>query len=201
MFKMSSLFTPALLFFVLSTILLIAPTAAQDDMGADQQAMMEAWSRAATPGKAHEGLAKQTGTWSATVKAWMDPSGEPTVSKGTFRREMGLGGRVLQERYEGEVMGMPFEGFGMTGFDNVSGRYWNTWNDNLSTGPMILWGEWSDKEKALVYHGSAPDPASGAMVEMMTIVRHPDKDREVVEMYDLRTGEPVKTMEIVAVRK
>ena len=32
------------------------------------------------------------------------------------------------------MMGMPFEGIGRTGYDNVTGKYWSTWIDNMSTG-------------------------------------------------------------------
>jgi hypothetical protein len=170
-------------------------------MSPEQQAMMGAWMKAATPGEEHDSLAKQVGIWTAEVKAWMDPSAEPEVSTGTFHREMTLGGRVLTEHYERMVMGMPFKGFGMNGYDNVSGRWWSTWNDNLSTGPTQMWGEWSEKEGAMVFYGEGPDMMTGGMVKMKTIVRHPNADQEILEVYDLRTGTPVMTMQITSTRK
>jgi hypothetical protein len=178
-----------------------AQEAAEEQMNAEQQAMMEAYTKAATPGEEHATMADHAGTWKATIKTWMEPGGEPQMSDGVFHRELLLGGRVLQEEYEGSFQGQPFLGYGLTGYDNVTGRWWSTWNDNMSTGVMVMWGEWNEKEGAVVYKGQAPDPMSGEMVDMKVVVRHPEDGEEVMEMYDLRGGEPVKTMEITSTRQ
>ena len=123
------------------------------------------------------------------------------VTEGTFHRKMILGGRVLEERYEATIMGAPFEGYSLNGYDNVTGRRWTLWVDNMSTGPMVTWGDWSDEQKAHVFHGTVPDPMRGALTKTKTIVRHPSADEEVVEIYDLGSGEPVKTMQVVAKRQ
>ena len=80
-------------------------------------------------------------------------AGEPTVSEADVSREMILDGRVLTERYEGNMMGRPFVGHGMTGYDNAMGKYWSTWNDNMSTGLMTSWGTWDEAKKAIVFEG------------------------------------------------
>lgn len=169
--------------------------------GHDQEAMMAAWQKAGTPGEQHAMLAKSAGHWTARVKTWMEPGGEPTVEEGTFHRELDLDGRVLQEKFTGSFFGQPFHGRSTTGYDNVTGRWWSTWTDSMSTGLMVMWGEWSDKEKAVVYLGESADPMTGEMVKMKAIVRHPSDGEEVMEMFDLRSGEPVKTMEIHSTRK
>lgn len=170
-------------------------------MSAEVLAMMEAWQKAATPGDEHATIAKAAGTWKATVTSWTEPGSEPMVTEGTFHRKMTLGGRVLEETYEGNMMGAPFEGHSLLGFDNATGRYWTIWVDNMSTGPMVLWGDWDEKEKAHVYKGTTPDPVSGRLIEMKTIVRHPSDDEEIVEMYDLSSGQAVKAMVVVAKRQ
>ena len=38
------------------------------------------------------------------------------------------------------MMGTPFTGHGMTGYDNVTGKYWSTWTDSMSTGIMVSEG-------------------------------------------------------------
>ena len=53
---------------------------------------------------------------------------------------MGLDGRVLIEEVTSSMMGMPFTGHGMTGYDNVTGKYWSTWTDSMSTGLMVSEG-------------------------------------------------------------
>lgn len=174
---------------------------AHGEMDPEMQAMMEAWHKAAIPGEQHAVLAELAGVWKATVKSFMEPGGEPMVTEGSFRREMILGGRVMSEEYEGSFQGQPFLGHGLIGYDNVTGRWWSTWTDNMSTGLMVAWGEWSEEEGAVVYHGKTPDPMTGEMVKTKHVVRHLDDGSEVMEMYDLRSGEPVKTMEIVSTRQ
>ena len=55
------------------------------------------------------------------------------------------------------MMGMPFTGHGMRGYDNVSGKYWSTWNDSMSTGMMVSEGT-CDAQKRLHLHGQLERP-------------------------------------------
>jgi len=43
----------------------------------DEKAMMEAWTKVATPGEAHKWLETMVGTWGAKITMWMTP-GAPT---------------------------------------------------------------------------------------------------------------------------
>ena len=43
-------------------------------------------------------------------------------SSGTMHNEMILGDRFLKQEYEGTMMGMPFHGGGLVGYDNVNQR-------------------------------------------------------------------------------
>jgi hypothetical protein len=101
---------------------------------AEQQAMMEAYQRAATPGPQHASLAKMAGDFTLTVKSYMEPGAEPEVSAATATRRVILGGRFLEEVVKGTMMGQPFEGQGISGYDNVTGSWWGTWVDTMSTG-------------------------------------------------------------------
>lgn len=167
----------------------------------DQEAMMEAYEKAATPGQAHAKLADHAGTWNATVKMWMEPGGEPMVTEGSFEREMILGGRVLEERYEGTFMGETFTGHGQTGYDNVRGKFWATWADSMSTGPMISWGEWDEEIGGVVYRAESSNPMTGEVSKSKIVVTHPEEGKEVMTMYELHDGQEVKTMEITSVRQ
>jgi len=48
-------------------------------------------------------------------------------------------------------------GHGMTGYDNVSGKYWATWNDSMTTGVMVSQGT-CDAKNACTFTGSWNDP-------------------------------------------
>lgn len=192
--------------FVLVLLANVVPGAAQPpegetppDMPPEMQAMMEAWQKAGTPGEAHEHLAEAAGTWKVTMKMWMEPGAEPTVNDGTAVREMIMDGRYLEERFSGTVMGQPFEGRGVTGYNNVTGKYWSTWVDNMSTGVMVSEGE--REGDTMVFVGSTPDPMGGPPVKMRMVSKMEGDDKEVVEMYETRDGEEVKGMEIVYERQ
>ena len=49
-------------------------------MTAEQQAMMDAWMKLATPGEAHKKLNQLVGSFDATVKLWMAPGAPPEVT-------------------------------------------------------------------------------------------------------------------------
>src|SRR5205809_778246 len=56
-----------------------------------EQAMMEKYMKAATPGPEHQAMAKMAGKWNLKVTAWMAPGAPPQTSNGTaeFRSILG----------------------------------------------------------------------------------------------------------------
>lgn len=183
-----------------------APSGAQEaEAPAGDPAMaaaMEAMARAAEPGPEHERLAEMAGTWKMTVEFWMDPAGEPEVSESTAERTVILGGRVLEERVEGTVMGEAFEGLGFLGYDNVTGEWWSTWTDNLSTSLMVMTGTYDEESGAVVYEGEMTDPLSGGREPVKMVVRNEGPDKEVGEMFEAGPGgEMVRTMRVVSERQ
>src|SRR5512138_2680848 len=132
---------------------------AQDapQMSAEEKAMMEAWAKAATPGKQHQWLAAKAGQWDLSGRFWNDPSKPPTETKGSVERFLMLGGRVLSEKAKSPgFMGQDFEGFGLMGFDNVSQEFWTTWSDTMGTGLMVSKGSCDDKG-ACTFQGEYAD--------------------------------------------
>jgi hypothetical protein len=174
-----------------------APTAAE-------QKMMDAMMKAAAPGKPHQELAKHAGTWDVAVKAWMKPGAPPQESKGTAERTMILGGRVLTEKANGDPMGGmgPFEGFGLSGYDNVSGKYWGTWTDNMGTGVMTSTGTCNEKTSTCTFKGSYMDPITKKAKHTRMVERWDGADKAVMESYETgKDGKEAKTMELTFTRK
>jgi hypothetical protein len=182
---------------------LAAPSAAQaPEMSAEEKAAMEAWMEAMTPGPEHQFLAKNVGTWNATVTMWQAAGAPPQISQATSVRRMILGGRVMVDEWTGSMMGMPFEGFGTSGYDNASKKWWGTWSDNMSTGSMTMTGSCdADPKKGCVHTGKAVDPATGKEVTSRSTTVWPTPDEERMEMYGPGPdGKEFKMMEIVAKR-
>jgi hypothetical protein len=114
--------------------------------------MMQNWMKNATPGAEHERMAKECGEYIVT----MNEGG--TEMKGEVKLEMILGGRVQLQSFTMDYNGMPFQGHGMTGFDNFTKRYWFTWNDNMSTGLFSLYGTAQEGGKKIVFEGPMDSP-------------------------------------------
>src|SRR5262249_20799651 len=136
----------------------------------EQQAQMDIYMKAAAPGPEHQMLASSAGQYDLTIKSWEEAGKPPTEDKGTATRAMMLDGRVLAEDVHSTMGGMPFEGHGMTGFDNVSRKYWGTWMDNMGTGVMVLDGT-CDMKKSCTFTGSFNDPVKKAPVKSRMTTR------------------------------
>jgi len=190
----------SVLSLALACLLPAASATAQYDkappMTPEMKAMMEAFQKAGTPGAEHRQLATLAGTYDLTVKSWHAPDTPPTIDKGTATRRMILGDRVLVEEVSSQMMGQPFTGQGLHGFDNVTGKHWSTWNDSMSTGLMVSEGT-CDASMACTYTGTYHDPVSKKPVTSRMTTRWSDKSTEVFEMYAPGPdGKEAKMMEI-----
>lgn len=173
----------------------------QPEMSAEQQAMMVAWAKAGTPGPEHEWLAQMAGTWSLEVKSWMDPKAPPTVSTAKSDVRTIMGGRYVQERLEGTVMGERFAGLGFTGYDNTRKRYVSVWMDNMSTRILESEGTYDEKTRTMTMTGSHVDPVTGKLKRMRSTCHRETTDLIVMTYYDTAPdGTEFKSMEITYTR-
>ena len=168
---------------------------------AEQQAMMEAYQRAATPGAQHASLAKMAGEYTLTIKMFGEPGTEPEVSTGTASRRMILGGRYLEETVHAMMMGEHFEGRGLTGYDNVTHSWWGSWIDTMSTGIMINSGAWDEEAGVGTFEGEYNDPVTGELQSSRSVIRRLPNGDELMEMYMTTAVGEVKALEIVYQRK
>lgn len=177
------------------------PPAAEPAMSPEAAAEMAAWEKASQPGPQHEALAAMAGEWDLDLTFWMEPGGEPMKTTATASRRMTFGGRFLEEEVTGNVMGEPFQGRAVTGYDNVTGKWWSTWIDNHTTGLMAGEGEWDEETNTGTFHFTASDPVSGEKRRVEGVTKIHSTDHEVHEMWEERGGERFKSMEIVYRRK
>lgn len=148
----------------------------------DPDAMMAAWQKAMTPSEGHRRLAPMVGSWKARTTFVMAPGAPPEVSEATSVHRWVLGGRYVEQVYRGISMGMPFEGIGFTGYDNVQRRYVGTWMDNFGTGLMTSVGTGRPREAAMDFLAESCDP-SGAIVRFECKLRLRDRDHHTYEMW------------------
>jgi hypothetical protein len=173
----------------------------QPEMTPAQKAEMEAYVRAGTPGAPHQALASSVGNYDLKIKSWHESGAPAMEDTGTATRSTALGGRVLVEELTSSMMGMPYTGRGMTGFDNVSGKYWSTWNDSMSTGIVVSEGT-CDANMTCSFTGSWNDPIKKGPVKARMTTRWTSPTTEIFELHAPgKDGKEMKMMEIVYTKK
>jgi hypothetical protein len=170
-------------------------------MTAEQQKEMEIYMNAATPGSEHQRLAKMAGDYDVVVRSWEKPDAPPMEEKGTVKRTMMLDGRILSEEFHGTMMGMPFDGHGMSGYDKASEKWWSTWNDTMSTGIMVSQGTCDEKDSC-TFNGSWFDAVKKAPVNARMTTSWTSPSVEVFSMYVAgKDGKEAKMMEITYTKR
>ena len=177
--------------------------AAMPAMDAETAKMMEKWAEAGTPGKQHEIIKQMEGKFDAKVTSWMSLGAEPTVSTATSANTMLFDGRYLEQKVEGDFMGMPFHGIGYMGYDNLKKQYYTSWMDNMSTMMMTTTGTADAANKVFTFSGECTDPMTGKPMHTKTLLTIKSPNEHVMEMWgpDAKTGKDYKQMEIVYTRQ
>jgi Protein of unknown function (DUF1579) len=157
----------------------------------------------------HKLLATTAGTWSYTVKMWMDPNGKPTESTGTAKRESIMEGRYVSGDYtgkfkmpgaDGKMQEMNFHGMSMDGYDNVKKKFVSGWVDNMGTGIMTMDGTYDAATKTFTYTGEY-EMMPGMKEKVRQLIKMPDATHMTMEYYEDRGQGENKTMEINYTKK
>jgi hypothetical protein len=107
----------------------------------------------------YDALRHCVGEWKVTQNHHM---GENVMeSKGTESCAM-LGDYWLVSEYTGDVMGSPFEGRLIAGFDPVAGKAVGVWIDTMAPTMMVFEGEHDLATREAVLHSTMLDPMTGA---------------------------------------
>ena len=189
----------------LSVLLTLSPALAKEkkhDKQMDQQAMMELWKKLGTPGEPHKQFASLAGNWTTITKEWMEPGKPPTESTGTAEMKTLLDGRFLYQEYNAQMMGQPFSGIGIDGYDNVTKKYVTAWIDTMGTGIFMMEGTANADGKTITLKGSHPEPGGGKMSHR-AVWTIKDANNQTFEMYGTHGhgGKEMKFLEIVYTRK
>ncbi len=182
------------------------PAAGGDDMAK----MMETWKKNAAPGEFHAKLNPLVGKWTFVTKARMGPDQPWEESPGKAEYKWGLGNRALYHEVKANpsekdaMMGGPFEGFGITGYDNMTKKYYNVWTDNMGTGVMNSTGTVDSSGKTFTYSSAEGYicPMTGEKHTPKSILKILGDDKVVFEMYDKSPdGKEYMTLEVTYTRQ
>ena len=157
----------------------------------------------------HKLLVSTAGTWSYTVKMWMDSKGKPTESTGTATRKSIMDGRYVSGEYsgkfkmpgaDGKIMEMNFMGMSMDGYDNVKKKFVSGWVDNMGTGIMTMDGTYDAATKTFTYTGEY-EMMPGMKEKVRQLIKMTDASHMTMEYYEDRGQGEAKTMEINYIKK
>lgn len=145
--------------------------AGKKEMSPEQKDMMAKMEMYSTPNENHALLASLIGSWKATVEHKMSPESPAEKSEGISKNIMIFGGMFLEQSYQGDMMGKPFEGKGIMGYDS------------MGTGIMTSTGIYDPAKKAFTEegHSSCPMTMSRRWFRGMTTLV--DSDHYTYEMF------------------
>ena len=134
---------------------------------------------AAQPAPEHALLAKMAGRWKAEITS-ADPAAPDT---GDYEAEIELGGLWLTSEFSGTMMGSPFVGHDLFGFDPFKKKYVGCWTDSWSSYMVVSEGDYDAATKTLTMSGDSVDPASGGIVRMVNRTKFVDDDHMLFTMH------------------
>ncbi|MBN2563916.1 MAG: DUF1579 domain-containing protein [Phycisphaerae bacterium] len=169
---------------------------------ADAESQIEIWARYAMPGKRHRLLDQMAGNWDTAATYWMNADSPPVQSKGSCERKWILDGRFLFEEFDGGMLGLPFRGVGLYGYDAFEQKYTSAWVDTTSTAIMNNLGVYDEPNNLVNFVGHYGDPWTGIKKPSRGLTRFVNKDKHVLELYThAPDGREYKILEIVYTRK
>ncbi len=174
----------------------------QPAMSEEDAKVMAAWAALAQPGEHHQFLNHFVGNWNITTRIYIGgPGSPPMVSSGTSEISWVLGKRFLMERMKSKMMGMWYEGMGMTGYDNYRNMYVGSWADSMGTQMLSTKGARNASSNRLTLYGEMDEPmlkVVGRAVKYVTEIINDKK--HVFTIIDLHAGDDHKVLEITYTR-
>ena len=171
-------------------------------MSAEDLAHMQEYMKLTQPGEPHKHLHHYVGVWDTVTKVWMGGPGTPPMeSTGTSTFTSVLGGRWVMEEHTGTMMGMPYLGKGMMGYDNYKNLYVGTWYSNMSTEMLQMVGARNPKTGVVTMYGVMDEPqlsVHGRTIKY--VIKQTDDDHFTFEIIDLHASDDYKVIEITYTR-
>ncbi len=151
-------------------------------------------------GPEHRQLAARAGVWDVACSFWMKPDEPVAETKGAMTYAVIFDGKYLQGEFTATMMGKPFIGHSIDGFDPVAKQYQSIWYDTMGTSIVSLSGPSVDHGKTVTYAGEMTCPINGH-VQLRHVETHQSNDQFSVLAYQVKDGKERKTMEFHYARR
>jgi|GEM_PF-2951687 len=111
------------------------------------------------PSPEHLKLKKLVGSWDTTMSVMGQPE---TKGSATFTM---FGDYWCMQDFRGDVMGKPYRGHGMDGYDPLKRLFVTIWVDDMSPMASTMTGTFDSSGKVLTSTGECTDPSTGKLVK------------------------------------
>jgi len=161
------------------------PEKAAAPAGGPDPKMMAEMMKMNAPGEQHALLKRMAGTFEGEVAIKMAADAPEMKTKGRETSEMILGGRFLKTDYSGDMMGMPFKGMQLQGYDTFKKKFVSVWADSMNNGVMTAEGTADAAGKVISFSGEYADPmAGGKLKQYRQVLTITDDDHHEFEMLE-----------------
>jgi hypothetical protein len=161
----------------------------------DSATKMKNWMDYSTVSDVHKMIAKWDGKWASDITFFMPGAPEMKMA-GTAENTMVNEGFVQQSTHTGTMMGRPFKGMSLMGYDNHRKVFWNLWMDNFGSGNMYLEGTWDETAKSINLKGKTTDPETKQQIDVREVMMIVDDNTQKMEQYMSHDGKEFKSMDI-----
>ncbi len=157
---------------------------------------LPAWTQ---KGPQHEGMQKSVGTWDVATKMWM-PGQPPMEGKDKTTSSLLFDGRFIESKYEGSMMGVPFTGRLLLGFDQVDKEWVAVWIDSMSTYVSVSRGP--EVDGVITFKTNDPDWTTGKKKPAEMVMKWTSDDQYVLTFQEKgEDGAMRTTMEFTYTRQ
>jgi len=90
------------------------------------------------------------GNWNVIMSVKPDPTRDWIDTRGESTFAWILNGTILEQTYDGDMMGRPFLGKGHLAFNRFTGKWQHTWSDNTAAILSIYEGDFENDRLAVI---------------------------------------------------
>jgi hypothetical protein len=152
------------------------------------------------PGPEHQELEKLAGAWDVACKLWTKPDEPVTETKGTMTYSSIFNGKYIQGDFTATMMGQPFTGHSIDGYNSVTKQYESIWYDTMGSSITFLSGTSTDKGNTVVYSGEMTCATDGH-VQLRHVKTNRSNDQFSLLAYKIKDGKERKVMEFQYTRR
>jgi hypothetical protein len=126
-------------------------------------------------------LAEDVGTWEATVTCTPPGGAPPSTEKGTETITSICDGKWQWSDFKGTMAGQPFEGHGLTGYDETKKQFVSFWLDSMSATHAMTTGTYDEAKKTFTLAGNCVN-CEGKPMSINQVYSRPDVNTRNLSM-------------------